>query len=151
MQLDEGVRIQPMAAWAVPPIDNDDLGVGMLNQGVDEPHPECACTDHEEVGLHVHPRLSQQKIYPHPGNYGMGSGQSVLAIESAKQRIRRRTVWIEGPSQDHENGRAARAGQPRPVSGFTRILEKVSAAGTPVPAVSPNTTTSLLRQYPLDQ
>lgn len=58
MQLDEGVRIQPVAAWSVSPIDNDDLGVGILKQGVDEPHSECARADHEIVGLHVHPRLA---------------------------------------------------------------------------------------------
>jgi hypothetical protein len=34
------------------------------------------------------PVYRTQKFHPRPGNYGMGSGQSVLAIESAKQRIR---------------------------------------------------------------
>jgi integrase len=53
VQLDEGIRVQPVATGAVPPIDNDDLGIGMLKQGVDEPHPECACTDHEVVSFHV--------------------------------------------------------------------------------------------------
>ena len=73
VQLDEGVRVQPVAAWTMAPIDHDDLGVGMLKQGVDEPHSECARTDHEVVGLHVHPRLSHKRSL-HAGNYGMSLG-----------------------------------------------------------------------------
>ena len=117
VQLDKGVRIQPVAAGAVPPIDDDDLGVGMLNQGVDEPHPECACTDHEVVGLHVHPRLSQKRSIRIPATMAWAFGNPFLAIESSKQGTLRRTLWIDGPNQDHGHSRAARAGRPRPASG----------------------------------
>ena len=40
-----------MTAGPVPPIDHHDVGVGVLDQRVDEPHPERARADDEVVGL----------------------------------------------------------------------------------------------------
>ena len=42
-----------MTTGPVPPIDHHDVGVGVLDQGVDEPHPECPSADDEVVGLHL--------------------------------------------------------------------------------------------------
>ena len=42
-----------MTAGAVPSIDHHDVGVGVFDQGVDEPHPERPGADDEVVGLHL--------------------------------------------------------------------------------------------------
>ena len=51
VQLDERIGVEPVTAGAMPPIDHHDIGVGMLDQRVDEPHPERARADDEVVGL----------------------------------------------------------------------------------------------------
>ena len=68
---------QASGRLAVPPIDDDDLGVGMLNQGVDEPHPECACTNHEVVVVSCPPPFIARKPFPHPLTMAWAIGQSV--------------------------------------------------------------------------
>jgi hypothetical protein len=39
VKLHERVRIQPMAAGSIVPIDQNDLGVAVVDQRVDERHP----------------------------------------------------------------------------------------------------------------
>ena len=51
VQLHERIGVEPVTAGPVPPIDHHDVGVGVLDQRVDEPHAERARADDEVVGL----------------------------------------------------------------------------------------------------
>ena len=51
VELHERIRVQPMAARSVASLDHHDVGVAVLDQRVDERHPERAGTDDEIVRL----------------------------------------------------------------------------------------------------
>ena len=53
VELHERVRVEPMAARSMAPLDHYDIGVAVLDQAVDERHPERAGTDDEIVGLEL--------------------------------------------------------------------------------------------------
>ena len=54
VQLHEWIRVQPMAARPVASLDHHDVGVAVIDQRVDERHPERARTDDEIVRLEPH-------------------------------------------------------------------------------------------------
>jgi len=60
VELHERVRVQPMTARSMAPLDHHDIGITVLDHAVDERHPERAGTDDEVVRLElrvpVHPR-----------------------------------------------------------------------------------------------
>ena len=51
-----------MATGTVVPVDHHDVGVGVLDQAVDEPHPQCARTDDEIVRLDLRSSAHDQGI-----------------------------------------------------------------------------------------
>jgi hypothetical protein len=51
VQPDEWVRVEPVAARAMPPIDEDDARIGLGDESVDKRHAGRPGTDHEIVGL----------------------------------------------------------------------------------------------------
>ena len=51
MEADKGVRVQPMAADAVPTVHHDHADVRVVEQRVRERHPRRARADHQIVGL----------------------------------------------------------------------------------------------------
>ena len=53
VQLHERVRVEPVTAGSMAPLDHHDVGVAVLDQRVDERHPERAGTDDEIVGLEL--------------------------------------------------------------------------------------------------
>ncbi len=52
MKLDEGIRVQPVTARSMASLDDDDLGVGVFDQAVDERDAHRARTHDEVVGLY---------------------------------------------------------------------------------------------------
>ena len=53
VELHERVRVEPVAAGSMTPLDHHHVGVAVLDQRVDEGHPERAGADDEVVGLEV--------------------------------------------------------------------------------------------------
>ena len=51
MQADEGVRLEPVPADAMAPVDQGHAYVGMVGQGVGERHPDGTGPHHEVVGF----------------------------------------------------------------------------------------------------
>ncbi len=53
VQSHEGVRVAPVPADAVAPLDHGHTYVGVVDQRVDKTHPHRPCTDHEVVDVHT--------------------------------------------------------------------------------------------------
>jgi hypothetical protein len=53
VELHERVRVEPVPAGAMAALDHHDVGVAVLDQRVDEGHPERAGTDDEIVRLEL--------------------------------------------------------------------------------------------------
>ena len=53
VQPDERVRVEPVTARAMPAVDEDDLGVRIGQQRVDERHPRCPRPDDEIISLQL--------------------------------------------------------------------------------------------------
>ncbi|GAB3251904.1 hypothetical protein GCM10027448_17540 [Nocardioides dilutus] len=51
MEPDERVGIEPVPAGTVPPVDQGDRDVGVVDERVGERHPGRACADHDVVGI----------------------------------------------------------------------------------------------------
>ena len=51
MQTHERIRLEPVPARRVSPVDHHDLGAGRVDQRVGESHPRCAASDDEVVGF----------------------------------------------------------------------------------------------------
>src|SRR6185295_5660934 len=51
MQVHERIRIEPVAARPMAPFDHDDVSVAVLDQRIDERHPERAGADDQIVRL----------------------------------------------------------------------------------------------------
>ena len=62
VELHERVRVQPVAAGAMAALDHHDVGVAVLDQRVDEGHPERADTDDEIVRLELRVPAHVRKI-----------------------------------------------------------------------------------------
>ena len=54
MQLNEGIRLEPVTTRPMPTIDHHDVGIGVFDEGVDEPHSQRTRADDEVVGLDLH-------------------------------------------------------------------------------------------------
>ncbi len=54
MQLNEGIRLEPVPTRPMPPIDHHDVGIGVFDEGVDEPHSQRTRADNEIVGVDLH-------------------------------------------------------------------------------------------------
>ena len=52
MQLDEWVRVKPMATWTMLAVDDHDVGVAGVDQGISESHSKRTGAHHEVVGLY---------------------------------------------------------------------------------------------------
>ena len=66
VQTYERVRVAPVAADAVAAVDEGDPHVGVVDQGVDEPHPHRPRTDHEVVDVHTARHPITQARHRHP-------------------------------------------------------------------------------------
>ena len=78
MQLDERVGVEPVAADAVPTVDDDHPRVGVVDQRVGERQAGGARADHEVVGLHT--RVTG------PPKHG-GAGRTALSSYRPARRI----------------------------------------------------------------
>ncbi len=74
MQAHERIRIEPVAAWAVPSIDQGDPHVGMAGDGVGERHARRPGPDDEIVSFEQawHPGYSTacDEVVPSPATKG---------------------------------------------------------------------------------
>ena len=70
MQTHERIRLEPVPARRVSPVDHDDLGAGRVDQRVGEGHPRCAASDDEVVGFEGSLRhgtrdfITRMSLYP---------------------------------------------------------------------------------------
>ena len=62
MQLDERIRVEPMPTGLRSPIDHHDIRVRMLDQRVDEPHPQRPRTDNQMVSLQERARAVMRVV-----------------------------------------------------------------------------------------
>ena len=69
VQLHEGIGVEPVTAGAMPSFDHDDVGVGVLDQAVDERHAHRAGTDDEIVGLELTLLVHASTLTPKPGGH----------------------------------------------------------------------------------
>ena len=67
MQLYEGIRVEPVAPGAMPALDDDDVGIRVLDHAVDEPNTHCAGTDDEIVGFELTLPVHALTLTPKPG------------------------------------------------------------------------------------
>ena len=82
MEPDEGVRVQPVPAYAVPAIDQDNLDVCLVDKSVRKGQPNRTRVDHQVVrlehrkghGLHADPQHEQVNG---PGEPGMPDGTAL--------------------------------------------------------------------------
>ena len=107
MQPHERVRVEPVPARAVPPVDQRDPDVGMVDQRVGERHPGRARPDHHVVGLdHARHRLTVAATG--------WTGQRSFAPTAKTQVTRARVCLRSLHARDlHEGGHQALRGRHR--------------------------------------
>ena len=92
VQPDEGVRVAPVPADAVAPVDQGHPGVGVVDQGVDEAHPHRPCTDHEIVDVH---QAGHRTTQTRPGRSRQTWPRRVLSERSV-------SGWAEDHAKPHK-------------------------------------------------
>ena len=100
MQPDERVRREPVPAGAVPPVDQRDADVGVVDQRVRERHPGRARADHEVVGFdQAGHRTRNHRRWTSPSTGPRLSLVCRLAHLPFVPRLGRRTMTDHSPSR----------------------------------------------------